>query len=102
MLSKVRRFSILQRSMTFYVVIVALLGALIAITVGAGHGQQRSVRSLTDATATRQLAEQAKQDAVALEQGNSTWLLDATLGRKVAPTQASRDAASLQQVTAQL
>src|ERR1041384_5363936 len=102
MLSKVRRFSILQRSMTFYVVIVSLLGSVVAVGVVAGHAQQRHERAVSTRAATAQLATQVKQDISALSEDNSAWLLDATLGHKVAPTQASRDAATLQQETARL
>jgi methyl-accepting chemotaxis protein len=102
MLSNVRRFSILQRTMTFYVLIVSLLGSVIAITVAAGHAQRSGERSLADATATMQLAQQVKQDTATLAADNSAWLLDGTLGRKAAPTQASSDAADLEQVTAKL
>ncbi|MFL6136721.1 MAG: methyl-accepting chemotaxis protein [Frankiaceae bacterium] len=100
MLSKVRRFSILQRSMTFYIVIVSLLGSIIAVTVVAGHAQQRGVRSMTEAAATLQLAQQVKDDTAELAQVNASWLLAGTLGHKAAQTQASRDAATLDQVTA--
>jgi methyl-accepting chemotaxis protein len=101
MMSKVRRFSIFVRAMTFHTIIVGLLGSVIAVTVTAGGTQQRDAHELAQAVTTMRVAQQVKYRIADLAQRNTAWALDATLG-KAAANPVAEDMKAMQVTSAQM